>query len=152
MGVRFSMVVPRRAYSVGIVRRVFAEALNTNGVCGDCQFVILLVTAEACTNAVEHGAPSPEYTVTADVNDDACLVEVTDSGPPFTPGPVSLPGTESDSGRGILLMRWLADDVRFLPASSNGGTTVRLNKQLHNGDAAEGVGCGLAARTPAVLG
>ncbi|MBB4934277.1 serine/threonine-protein kinase RsbW [Lipingzhangella halophila] len=150
MGVKFSIVVPRRAYTVGIVRRILAEALSVNGVCGDCGFSILLTLSEACTNAVEHGAPATEYEVTAEVNDDSCLLEIADTGPAFNPDQVSLPDTESESGRGILLMRRLADEVRFRP-SPVGGTAVRLRKLLHNGGSHDGLGCGIDARTPAML-
>ncbi|WP_393916381.1 ATP-binding protein [Halostreptopolyspora alba] len=136
---------------MSLVRQVLAEALRVNGVCGDCRFSILLTVSEACTNAVEHGAPAVEYEVTAEVDDESCLVEIADSGSAFTPERVSLPDAESESGRGILLMRYLADEVRFLPAQF-GGTTVRLRKWLHNGDSHEGVGCGAGARIPAMLG
>lgn len=150
MGVKFSIVLPRRAYTVSLLRQILAEALSVNGVCGDCQFSILLTVSEACTNAVEHGAPAAEYEVTAEVDDESCLVEIVDSGATFNPDRGSLPDTESESGRGILLMRRLTDEVCFFPARF-GGTTVRLRKWLHNGDAHEGVGCGAGARTPAML-
>ncbi|WP_236700417.1 ATP-binding protein [Allosalinactinospora lopnorensis] len=149
MGVKFSIVLPRQPYTVGVVRRFLTEALRANGVCDECRFSILLTASEACANVIEHGTRAPNYEVKANVAGGSCLLRIVDRGPTFDADQVPLPDPDEESGRGILLMRHLSDDVTFT-SSRFGGTTVQLHKRLHHGGEHSSAGCGMD-RTPAML-
>lgn len=129
MDVTFSIALPRQAYTVAVVRDFLGEVLRSTDVCADCRFTILLAASEACANAVDHGAPSVGYQVTARVGGAACVLEVAHSGPGFDPARVPLPDTEAESGRGIHLMRQLMEHVS-ISADDDGTTRLRLGKEL----------------------
>nr|WP_242677183.1 ATP-binding protein [Streptomonospora litoralis] len=111
------------------MRDFLGEALRTTGVCADCRFTILLAASEACANAVDHGEPSTAYQVTARIHGDTCVLEVAHRGPGFDPARVPLPDLEAESGRGILLMRQMMEDVSII-AEDDGTVRVRLSKRL----------------------
>ncbi|WP_157515857.1 ATP-binding protein [Nocardiopsis trehalosi] len=140
MDVRFSIALPREAYTVAVVREFVGEALRAHGICDECAFRILLAASEACGNAVDHGAPARDYSVTTHLHSASCVVEISHKGTGFTAARVPPPRLDAESGRGILLMRHLVDEVDF-SGSPQGDTTVRLCKTLHQG--ADGAaGCG----------
>ncbi|MBB6174059.1 serine/threonine-protein kinase RsbW [Nocardiopsis mwathae] len=130
MDEQFSITLPRHAYTVTVMRDVLRTAFRVHGICGDCAFPILIAATEACANAVDHGAPAPDYEVRLRLRPSLCLLEVSHTGPEFRAGRVPLPELEWESGRGILLMRALMDSVAF-HASRSGGVTVWMCKQLH---------------------
>ncbi|MDA8369122.1 MAG: ATP-binding protein [Nocardiopsaceae bacterium] len=118
------------------MREFLGEALRTGGLCDECVFKILLAASEACTNAVDHGAPAPDYEVVARVDEHSCVLEIAHKGQEFTGAGVPLPELEAESGRGILLMRQLMEDVAFTGAEE-GNTIVRLCKRLHENEPPE---------------
>ncbi|MFC3998314.1 ATP-binding protein [Nocardiopsis sediminis] len=137
MDVRFEIALPREAYTVAVMRDFLGEALRANGICDDCAFKIQLAASEACSNAVDHGAPAREYTVSTHLDSRTCVLEISHSGPAFSAATVPLPALDSESGRGILMMRELVDEVAFHGAG-DGRTTVRLSTHLRHGlDSAE---------------
>lgn len=131
----FSIALPRQAYTVAVVRDILDTLLIRGGLCRGCVDDILLAVSEACANAVDHGGPAPEYTVETDLGPRWCEVRVShkgrapdDSLAELLSGEhdVPFPGIESTSGRGILLMRYLMDEVAF---ESEPRTTVLLRKR-----------------------
>ncbi|GAB3206600.1 ATP-binding protein [Marinactinospora thermotolerans] len=130
MDVRFSIALPREAYTVPVMRQFMGEALRINGVCAECRSDILVAATEACANVVDHGDPAPSYAVVATVGPDSCVLEIANTGPEFDASAVPLPALEAESGRGILLMRAFVDRVSF-GSVPGGGTVVRLSKDLH---------------------
>lgn len=139
MDVRFSIALPREAYTVAVMREFMGEALRTSGICDDCLSDLLMASSEACANVIDHGHPAPSYEVFAKVSGGWCVLEITNTGPGFDPEDVPHPDPEAESGRGILLMRQLVDDVEFGHAPG-GATLVRLRKRLHGTSAAGGDG------------
>ncbi|MUL40429.1 ATP-binding protein [Streptomonospora sp. PA3] len=129
MEVKFSIALPRQAYTVAVMRDFLGEALRTTGVCAECRFPILLAASEACANAVDHGAASAGYRVEVHIRSDMCVVEVAHIGPGFNLDRVPLPDLEAESGRGILLMRQIMDDVS-LASDRDGTTRLRLGKRF----------------------
>ncbi|KIH97152.1 hypothetical protein LP52_20755 [Streptomonospora alba] len=129
MDVKFSIALPRQAYTVAVVREFLGEALRSTGVCADCRFPILLAASEACANAVDHGAPSCGYQVTIRVHTDTCDLEVAHKGPGFNPSRVPLPDIEAESGRGLLLMRQVMEDVS-VSADPDGSTRLHMAKRF----------------------
>ncbi len=138
----FSISLPRQAYTVAVVRDVLGALLRRTGLCRGCVDDILLAVSEACANAVEHGASSPDYEVGVELAPGWCELQISHTGRApdtaalvqrFTSDHMPLPGLESESGRGILLMRYLMDEVDF---STEPRTTVILRKRLTTCDPA----------------
>ncbi len=87
----------------------------------DLGFRVALVTSEAVTNAIEHGnrldaARSVHVRIEAD-GDGSVRVSVADEGDGFDPGAVPDPLRASallaEGGRGLFLMRELADELAY---------------------------------------
>lgn len=100
---------------------------------------IQLALTEACANAVRHAAGAEDYEVHLTVEEQSCEIEVIDLGPGFVPSQGSLPqglgqlanhhggpALESESGRGLMVMQALVDDLEFV--ANDEGTRVRLHK------------------------
>ena len=89
---------------------------------------VLIAVTEAFNNAVTHGSLSTETTVKVDVlsSDEGFMVSVSDGGQGFDfnnlPDPTAPENLEKENGRGIFLMKNLADEVEFL----DNGSQVRL--------------------------
>lgn len=134
----FSISLPRQAYTVAVVRDVLGMLLLRGGLCRDCLDDILLAVSEACANAIDHGAAAREYAVEAEVGGQWCELRISHTGRAsdptalatrFTTDRAPLPDLDSESGRGILLMRYLMDEVAF---EGEPRTTVLLRKRLTN--------------------
>ncbi|MGN5633237.1 ATP-binding protein [Streptomyces sp. AC154] len=99
---------PRRRTSVGASRDFVTDALLTWGLHSLVEDIKLCVS-ELATNALLHGAPpGREFSVDIHRTEDLVRLEVRDSGPgrPM----VQQPGDYACSGRGLHLVRELADD------------------------------------------
>jgi serine/threonine-protein kinase RsbW len=76
---------------------------------------LLLIASELCSNAVRHATPGPgAVTLHACVDSDGVVLEVTDNGGeldlPTLEHP-ALPDPEAEQGRGLFLVRELADSI-----------------------------------------
>ncbi|WP_285758327.1 ATP-binding protein [Nocardiopsis ansamitocini] len=111
------------------MRDFMGGALETKGVCEECLSDILVATTEACANVIDHGDPAPHYEVVARVRDGFCSLKIVHAGPKFDPASVPLPDPDSESGRGILMMRELMDQVSF-GSDATKRTTVWMAKRL----------------------
>jgi serine/threonine-protein kinase RsbW len=93
---------------------------------------VKLAVTEACANAVRHAVGTAEYSVRLGVDDGACEIEIIDVGPGFTPdaeeGQTIAGDDESESGRGLFLIRALVDDLQFVRDGEN--NKVRLVKRF----------------------
>jgi serine/threonine-protein kinase RsbW len=127
----FVLCLPREGSSVPVVRHICSDALRTLGVEDACVDAIELAVTEACTNVLDHASGGQEeYEVTFSLENDRVVIKVTDEGIGFDhalPRADSLPSDES--GRGILLMTALVDDLRFV-SKPDEGTIVHLEKSL----------------------
>lgn len=85
---------------------------------------VLIAVTEAFNNAVTHGSMSTAKTVKVDVlsSDEGFMIKVSDDGQGFDhnnlPDPTAPENLERENGRGIFLMKNLADDVEFLDNGS----------------------------------
>ncbi|MER5477439.1 ATP-binding protein [Streptomyces sp. NPDC002734] len=141
MSILWSLQLRREAASVPFARRLLLGAMETAGVDPDICYDLSVALSEACANAVEHGGhgggAAADYQVTAYMDGERCRIEVSDSGPGFdggAPSPVlpflPEPGGEAESGRGLMLIRKLADHVRVDNLPGAGGAVVSFDKLL----------------------
>ena len=105
-----------------------------NNISDDVFDNILISVTEAVNNSIIHGSKSDaskEVKVKYDILDGKKIVfYITDSGPGFNfsnlPDPTAPENIDSPCGRGVFLMKHLADLVIF----SNNGNTVELHFKL----------------------
>jgi serine/threonine-protein kinase RsbW len=133
MEVRLALHLPRDAVSVPLTRRILVAALASVGVTEECRADIQLAVAEACGNVIRHAGPADEYEVAVSFNAQQCTIEVVDHGPGMRsegarPDGVAAPSATEESGRGLHLIRMLAD--RFDLRSDHRGTALRFVKRL----------------------
>ena len=74
--VKLSLVFPREALSVPVMRHMLGDALRGLGADDDGLAELLLAVTEACTNVVRHGGPGRRYEVIASLGRRGCRVEV----------------------------------------------------------------------------
>ncbi|MGW2097691.1 ATP-binding protein [Streptomyces olivaceoviridis] len=136
MSIWWSLHLRREAASVPLARRLLIGTMETAGVDPEISYDLSVALSEACANAVEHGGDaargaSEAYRVTAYLDGEKCRIEVTDSGPGFVrpqdPRPARL---DAEHGRGLCLIRELADHVHIGPKPGRGGTVVSFDKIL----------------------
>ncbi|MFJ4687581.1 ATP-binding protein [Streptomyces sp. NPDC088789] len=140
MSIWWSLHLRREAASVPLARRLLLGTMETAGVDPDVSYDLSVALSEACANAVEHGggsapgAVSGAYHVTAYLDGELCRIEVTDSGPGFVAGRPHRPAHEDDAtaenGRGLYLIRELADHVHIANKPGRGGAVVSFDKLL----------------------
>ncbi|MGP2438716.1 ATP-binding protein [Streptomyces sp. JW3] len=137
MSIWWSLHLRREAASVPLARRLLLGAMETAGVDPDISYDLSVALTEACANAVEHGGddasggPAAAYRVTAYLDGERCRIEVADTGPGFTGGRPSRPApapADAEHGRGLCLIRELADHVHIGSATARGGAVVSFDK------------------------
>jgi serine/threonine-protein kinase RsbW len=102
------------------------------GVTRACLHDVALAVTEACANVIEHSSDTEdEYEVTVVINEDICEIQVIDTGRGFDHESLvgDMADVSAERGRGISLMRALADQVAF-ESRPQTGTVVRLVKRL----------------------
>lgn len=141
MEATIALRLPRDAASVPLTRQMLDGTLRSLGVEPQVRDDIELMLTEACSNVIRHAEPSDDYTVSATVHDSLCVIRVIDNGNGFAPGKDpehiadAAPGAEH--GRGLQIMRALADDIRFTNHREN-GAVVCLEKRLRYAPGAAG--------------
>ncbi|MEU9990615.1 ATP-binding protein [Streptomyces sp. NPDC048045] len=137
MSIWWSLHLRREAASVPLARRLLIGTMETAGVDPDVSFDLSVALSEACANAVEHGGGttlggcSEAYRVTAYLDGEKCRIEVADAGPGFIRTQDVRPArTDAEHGRGLCLIRELADHVHIGAKPGRGGTVVSFDKIL----------------------
>jgi PAS domain S-box-containing protein len=113
------------------LRRLTARWLREAGAEADETHDLVMAANEAWQNALEHGTQFARATVSVDLEVDGhheVTITVRDPGPPSR---LSRPASDPDRGRGVELMRALADEVTLELAPH--GSTVRLRRALRVG-------------------
>lgn len=127
-GVRFAANVAADLAEMVTVRDALADALNECGWVEEDAFRVLLCADEAMANACSHGeCATGGIDVRFDVDLAAASVVVGDRRAQNTaiPMPATPPDESNEHGRGLILMRALADT--FLVSPRPGGTMVALS-------------------------
>ncbi|CBG71720.1 MULTISPECIES: ATP-binding protein [Streptomyces] len=139
MSIWWSLHLRREAASVPLARRLLIGTMETAGVDPDVSYDLSVALSEACANAVEHGgglsagASTEAYRVTAYLDGEKCRIEVADSGPGFPHRPPVRPvqaHADAENGRGLCLIRELADHVHIGNKPDHGGAVVSFDKIL----------------------
>ncbi|MFI7127087.1 ATP-binding protein [Nonomuraea sp. NPDC050153] len=137
MEATIALRLPRDAASVPLIRKMLDGTLRSLGVEPQIRDDIELMLTEACSNVIRHADPSDDYTVSASVLDDRCIIKVIDNGGGFDPSTIIDPAPGAEHGRGLLIMRALADDIRFVNRQEH-GAVVCLEKRLRYAPGAAG--------------
>ena len=119
-----------------IIENAIDEVTNTVGINQDNYGKILVATLEAVNNAITHGnKANPQKIVDVEITFDnnEMIITVTDEGYGFNPSSIPDPtmpeNIEELSGRGVFLMKKLADSISF----NEKGNSVTMNfKEVTN--------------------
>ncbi|MFI5907715.1 ATP-binding protein [Dactylosporangium sp. NPDC051541] len=124
MSIAFRLVLhlPRDAATVPVARRLLGQALGTLGVEDGCRDDISLILTEACANVIEHALDTDDYEITIDVTGARCVIHVVNAGAAVDPADLTGDGVASldEHGRGLQIIRSLADELYLTPALSGG--------------------------------
>jgi serine/threonine-protein kinase RsbW len=126
-----AVCLPRESETVSLIRTVVTHALRTLGVTSSCIDDVRLALSEAATNVVQHAGDDDEYEVRIEIDEERCVISVSNAGSGFDAESLSgtLPDDDSPSGRGVAIMRAVMDHVAFT-SEPEAGTIVHLVKQL----------------------
>lgn len=124
--------------SVLLVEKLLQELSAPYYVNEDVYGNMLVALTEAITNAIQHGNKfdmDKHVSIKCDAINDGIRFTVTDQGPGFkydeVPDPTAPENIEKPNGRGVFLMRHLADNVEF----EDNGRSVQLDFKLHQSTA-----------------
>lgn len=123
------MVLPSDYQSLIEVEKLVGDICEEFGVKEDAFGNVLIAVSEAVNNAIQHGnkqLPDAMVEVKVGILQDLFCIQVKDQGTGFhyqeLPDPTAPENLLKDSGRGVFLMKNLADEVEFL----NTGSVVNL--------------------------
>lgn len=133
--IELQLSLPRDARYVSLLRRVTDSLLRDMDVPDETVDDVTVALSEACGNVIRHAEGTEEYGVRLSVGSTICEIEVCDLGPGFDhevleeaeSAESSAVAAAAEDGRGLLLLRALMDDLRFV--SEDETTTVRLIKR-----------------------
>jgi serine/threonine-protein kinase RsbW len=120
---------PAKAENIALAEKLIDDACARHNVHESRYGNILIALTEAVNNAIHHGNrldPSKNVTLGYVAKEDSLLFMVQDQGPGFDythlPDPTDPQNIEKPHGRGVFLMRALADSVEF----ADQGATVAM--------------------------
>lgn len=124
---------PAKAENISLAEKLIDEACGKYNVHESRYGNILIALTEAVNNAIHHGNgldPSKTVTLGYEVHPDSITFVVKDQGAGFDfehlPDPTDPQNLEKPHGRGVFLMRALAEKVEF----DDNGATVALSFDL----------------------
>ena len=127
------LLIPSKAENIVLVEKLVDDVCDLFDIQEDLYGHILVALTEAVNNGFQHGNkanPTKHIEVTFKVKDNKIFFTVKDEGPGFDyttlPDPTDPKNIEKPTGRGIFLMRHLADGVSF----EDKGTKVILEFNL----------------------
>ncbi|MFO7829862.1 MAG: ATP-binding protein [Bacteroidales bacterium] len=115
-----SISIQSRIENINIIEKLIDEISEEVGINSEVYGKMLIATVEAVNNSIVHGNKENEsktVTVSFNINKDKISIFIQDEGPGFNyqkvPDPTIPENIENIHGRGVYLMRHLADDVVF---------------------------------------
>ncbi|MDQ3100244.1 MAG: ATP-binding protein [Bacteroidota bacterium] len=120
---------PAKAENIALAEKLIDEACAKHNIHESLYGNLLIALTEAVNNAIHHGNkldPSKIVTMGYEKKDDRIIFLVQDQGPGFDhdqlPDPTDPQNLEKPHGRGVFLMKALAEEVEF----ADNGATVTL--------------------------
>lgn len=127
------LIIPSRIDSISIVENLIDEISIELGLVADLYGNVLIAAIEAVTNAIVHGNKNDQtknVTVFVSFNNPYLVITISDEGTGFPfdniPDPTKPDNVEKPDGRGVFLMKHLADDISF----EKGGSIVNLKFKI----------------------
>lgn len=124
-----SLIIESKISNLGIVENAIDSITKEAGINKDEYGKILVSVMEAVNNAIVHGNKADaKKVVKIDISfkNNSLLVTIEDQGKGFKPSEVPDPtvpeNLENVNGRGVFLMKHLADEIKF----NNKGNCVKL--------------------------
>src|SRR5690606_37140283 len=121
---------PAKAENIALAEKLIDEVCTKHNVHESLYGNVLIALTEAVNNAIHHGNrldPNKNVTFGYEAKDDRIIFLVQDQGPGFDhenlPDPTDPQNIEKPHGRGVFLMKALADEVEF----ADHGATVILS-------------------------
>lgn len=115
-----SISIQSKIENINIIEKLIDEVSEEAKINSEIYGKMLIATVEAVNNSIVHGNKEDEtkkVTVTFTINDDKISIYIQDEGPGFNfqrvPDPTIPENIENIHGRGVYLMRHLADNVFF---------------------------------------
>lgn len=106
--------------NIAVVERLIDKLSEEHNIIPEHYGNVLIAMTEGVNNAIVHGNkldPDKSVTVACSVNDKNLVFRITDEGPGFDydhlPDPTAPENIEKPHGRGVFLMRHLADECTF---------------------------------------
>lgn len=118
---------------LGDARAWLREHAQNAGFSGKPLTELELAMTEAVSNVVRHGyegRPGQTVELVVDVDEEALVLRILDSGPPFDPMAVDVDLSEPGSGGyGIHLIRTVADQLTWRPRSDGGNELCLVRRR-----------------------
>lgn len=125
----YSMQIVSQPESINLVEKLIDEIKAEYNIQEECYGNMLVAVTEAVNNAIQHGNkydPEKMVHVAYEIEPDQIAFTVTDEGGGFDyinlPDPTDPENIEKPTGRGVFLMKHLADQIIF----SENGRVVEL--------------------------
>ena len=119
------LALPSDGAFIGPVRDAVGNLLSAAGAPDEAVSDVQVILGEACANALTH-AHVTDYLIEVKATAHGCLLRISDHGPGLPSGPEPNPNQLDERGRGLLLIRALADEADI--DSTPDGTVVRVAK------------------------
>ena len=124
-----NMQIASQPESINLVEKLIDEIKSEHNIHEECYGNMLVAVTEAVNNAMQHGNkfdPDKKVSIAFEVDPDQIAFTITDEGSGFDymnlPDPTDPENLEKTSGRGVFLMKHLADQIIF----SENGRVVEL--------------------------
>lgn len=126
IGVRMRAALPREPQYVPVLRSLIGCMLRDLGALPEDVDDLQLAVTEACANVVQHAEGTSEYAFSIEIGASCGEIEVVDLGPGFEAS-LTAPGEDAESGRGLLLIRALVDELEVV--ADDAATRIVLRKR-----------------------
>ena len=130
----YSMQIVSQPESINLVEKLIDEIKSEYNIHEECYGNMLVAVTEAVNNAIQHGNkydPEKMVHISYEIEPDQIAFTVSDEGTGFDylnlPDPTDPENIEKPTGRGVFLMKNLADKVEFNKNGQEVLLTFNLN-------------------------
>jgi len=115
-----TMQISSQPESINLVEKLIDEIKQEHNIHEECYGNMLVAVTEAVNNAIQHGNkydPDKMVSINYEIDADQILFAISDEGNGFDymnlPDPTDPENLEKPTGRGVFLMKHLADQIIF---------------------------------------